>query len=201
MIKELNLNPDNGTDVIMAAYVECGTVEIDKLPRGVACQGAGDGRPRRGRNWDRKILYRKKYFHECRLSAVFHVDPDDNHKVRIRTYWRPWLSWSRCPRGRGCLRQWRGRCTTPRPTWRPPPAPAGSRTLARRRNSAARNESDKLYRRPIKHKPNWSRGGNGTRDMRYWENILICLGDQRYVGEASHSSANWLVIKPIFDLI
>ena len=50
MIKELNLNPDNGTDVIMAAYIECGAVEIDKLPRGVACQGAGDGRPRRGRN-------------------------------------------------------------------------------------------------------------------------------------------------------
>lgn len=82
MIKELNLNPDNGTDVIMVAYIECGAVEIDKLPRGVACQGAGDGRPRRGRNWDRKILYRKKYFHECRLSAELHVVPDDNHKVR-----------------------------------------------------------------------------------------------------------------------
>lgn len=50
MIKELNLNPDNGTNVIMVAYIECGAVEIDKLPRGVAFQGAGDGGARRGRN-------------------------------------------------------------------------------------------------------------------------------------------------------
>ncbi len=36
------------------AYIESGAVEIDKLPRGVAGQGAGDGGPRRGRNWNRQ---------------------------------------------------------------------------------------------------------------------------------------------------
>ena len=103
----------------------------------------------------REELRQEKYFIAKNIDESWYISLLWDCLSNQRTYWRPWPSWSRCPRGRGCLRRWRGRCTAPRPTWRLPPAPADSRTRARRRNSET---SNKLYRKLIKHKPNWSRG-------------------------------------------
>lgn len=151
------------------AYIESGAVEIDKLPRGVAGQGAADGGPWWGRNWNRQKHWIKKNILMMSVSSVCCASCGDR-VFSIRTYWRPWQSWSRCPQGRGCLRRWRGRCRGPRPTWRPPPAPAGSRTQARRRNSE-KNVSDKLYRKLIKHKPNWTQGKISPEIWRKWTDL------------------------------
>ncbi len=125
------------------------------------------GRDEGGTETDKNIKSRKIFWWwVCRQSAVRPVVI----VISIRTYWRPWQSWSRCPRGRGCLRRWRGRCTAPRPTWRPPPAPADSRTQARRRNSE-KNVSDKLYRKLIKHKPNWTQGKISPEIWRKWTDL------------------------------